>query len=48
MAQIACVKVPALGWAKVEDLIKEALDDAGLEWEHLLISCRTPVWKNAT
>lgn len=32
MAQIACVKVQALGWAKVEDLIKEALDDASWEW----------------
>lgn len=32
MAQVACVKVPASGWAKVQDLIKEALDDDSWEW----------------
>lgn len=32
MAQIACVKVPASGWAKVEDLIKEALGVESWDW----------------
>lgn len=32
MAQVACVKVPASGWVKMEDLIKEQLDDDSFEF----------------